>query len=163
MTLQRFGELAASYGADPERWPEDERRAGLELLSGDARAADIASQAGLLDRLLADLPEPAAANAALKDRLAAISTLPQDARSGGNAPARTANRGGRSIFAALFGGGTTRSLIPQAAGLTMICLIGGVALGLSSFAAAPESTLVVDAGAYFFGDPGLDKDLEELD
>ncbi len=160
MTLQRFGELAASYGANPERWPEDERQAGVELLRGDARAADMAAQAGLLDRLLADLPEPAAANAALKDRLETVTALPQ---SNNITPAQPANRGGRSIFAALFGGGTTRSLIPQAAGLTMICLVGGVALGLSGFAAAPESTLVVDPSAYFFGDPGLDKDLEELD
>lgn len=163
MTLERFEELVASYGADPARWPDDdggnERRAGIELLSSDARAADIAAKASTLDKLLASLPEPAPANAALRDRLDAISTLPQDH----SAPARPANRGGNSLFAAFFGGGASRALMPQAAGLLMICLAGGVALGLSDFSAAREQSMVVDPSAYFFGDPGLDKDLEELD
>ena len=165
MTLERFAELVASYGADPARWPDDERRSGVELMSGNPRAADIAAGAGTLDKLLAGLPAPAPASAALCDRLEAISTLPQDH----NAPARPArpgqlaNRGGYSIFTALFGSGASPALIPQAAGLLMICLAGGVALGLSDFAAPRETTLVVDPSAYFFGDPGLDKDLEELD
>lgn len=159
MTLERLEELVASYGADPACWPEDERRSGMELMSGNPRAADIAAGAGALDKLLAGQPAPAPANAALRDRLEAISALPQNH----SAPARPANRDGFSLFAALFGGGASRALIPQAAGLLMICLAGGVALGLSDFAVARETTLVVDPSAYFFGDPGLDKDLEELD
>lgn len=169
MTLQRFAELVASYGADPARWPDNdggpdndgrnERRAGIALLSSDARAADIAAEAGALDKLLAGLPAPAPASAALCDRLEAISALPQNH----SAPARPANQGGYSIFTALFGGAASPALIPQAAGLLMICLAGGVALGLSDFAVAPEQSMVVDSSAYFFGDPGLDKDMEALD
>ncbi len=159
MTLERFEELVASYGANPACWPEDERRSGTEFLSGNPRAADIAAEAGTLDKLLAGQPAPAPANAALRDRLDAISTLPQNH----SAPARPANRGGNSLFAAFFGSGASRALMPQAAGLLMICLAGGVALGLSDFAAAREQSMVVDPSAYFFGDPGLEKDLEELD
>lgn len=169
MTLERLGQLVASYGANPQRWPEDERQAGMQLMA-DPKAADIALQAGTLDRLLAGLPAPQPANTALQERLEAISMLPQD---GDARPAALGKKekGGHSILAALFGAlinalagtGTFRGLIPQAAGLVMICLAGGVALGLSDFAAPPERVLVVDPSAYFFGDPGLDSDLEELD
>lgn len=129
---------------------------------------DITSQEQeALERLLASLPAPAPASAALKDRLDAISKLPQDSHSA--AAART-NRPGlsdfRLIFQALFGSATPRALIPQAAALTMICLVGGVALGMSTelpgFAGPPETILQVDPTAYVFGDPGLEQDLEEL-
>lgn len=114
-----------------------------------------------LDKLLSSVPMPAPASSILKERLEAVSRLPQEGSS--HSTAATPGNPGTSIFAALFGVGATRSLIPQVAGLTMICLVGGVVLGLSGFAAAPVSTLEVDPSAYFFGDPGLDKDLEELD
>ena len=104
-------------------------------------------------------PARAPAKAGRGGRLGARAARPQNP----SAPARPANRDGFSLFAALFGDGASRALIPQAAGLLMICLAGGVALGLSDFAAPRETTLVVDPSAYFFGDPGLDKDLEELD
>jgi hypothetical protein len=32
MTLQRLQQLLDTYGASPERWPSDERAAGLALL-----------------------------------------------------------------------------------------------------------------------------------
>lgn len=163
MTLPRFEELVASYGADPQRWPEEERRAGAERLSTDPRAAEIARRAKPLDRLLGDLAAPAPASAALIERLETVTALPQMSPDRDTTLARPANPGGRGILAALFGSGRGHSLIPQAAGLTMICLVGGVALGLSGFATVPESTQVLDPSAYFFGDPGLDKDLEELD
>lgn len=164
MTLARLKELVASYGADPKRWPDDERKAALDFMAGQAEAADITGQADALDRLLASLPAPAPASAALKDRLEAVSALPHGKTI---VPVRPANRGGYALLAGFFGplsgAATARALIPQAAALTMICLAGGVALGLSDFAVAEEQAPDIDPSAYFFGDPGLDQDLEELD
>lgn len=117
-----------------------------------------------LDRLLASLPAPAPASAALKDRLEAVSQLPQEGR---DASAVRKGQLGPAIFRALFGDIAPRSLIPQAAGLTMICLVGGVVLGLSSgmsgYADPAGTILQLDPTAYVFGDPGLERDLEELD
>lgn len=121
-----------------------------------------------LDRLLASLPAPAPASDALKDRLEAVSQLPQEGR---DAPAVRKSQPGpsifRAMFQALFGDIAPHSLIPQAAGLTMICLVGGVALGLSSgmsgYADPAGTILQLDPTAYVFGDPGLEQDLEELD
>lgn len=167
MTGKRFAELVASYGADPARWPQDERQPGLDLMSGDRPVADVAGQAAL-DRLLAGLPAPEPADAALKDRLEAVSLQPQ-AGDAPPAPAENPAPAGATIqerypvLAALFGSAVPRSLIPQAAGLAMICLVGGVALGLSGFAGPGQPIQPIDPSAYFFGDPGLDKDMEELD
>lgn len=161
MTLARLEELVASYGADPKRWPDDERQAGLGFMAGHPEAADITGAADALDRLLASLPAPAPANAALKDRLEAITSLPQESAA---APANQPSGGlFFGLVGALFGAGASRGLIPQAAALLMICLAGGVALGLSDFAVANEPAPEVDPSAYFFGNPGLDQDLEELD
>ena len=160
MTLERFGELVASYGADPARWPADESHAGADLIAANTEAAAIVAQAAALDLLLASLPEPEPASAALKDRLEAVSMLPQ---ADNIQKVKPTVRRRPSIFAALFDNAAPRSLIPQVAGLTMICLVGGVALGLSNFAGPAGPTLQVDPTAYFFGDPGLDQDLEELD
>lgn len=124
-----------------------------------------------LETLLASLPAPAPASDALKDRLDAVSSLPQDSQSAPAANAAVGSQSGSSIFwpvfQALFGNATPRSLIPQAAGLTMACLVGGVALGmsteLSGFASPAETILQVDPTAYVYGDPGLEQDLEEMD
>jgi hypothetical protein len=70
ITLSRFSELVEAYGADPDRWPLEDRLAALELMAHSAEARSLAHQAGDLDALLdvAPLSVPARASA---DALAA--------------------------------------------------------------------------------------------
>lgn len=60
MKLERFTELLAAYGGSLGRWPENERKGAEALLaeSSDARAA--LAEAGRLDRLLDEAPNPTA-------------------------------------------------------------------------------------------------------
>ena len=56
MTDERLNMLIAAYGADPKRWPQGEREAGLSrLASADAELDDATA----IDRLLAASPTPA--------------------------------------------------------------------------------------------------------
>ena len=68
--LARLETVFDTYGADPARWPEDER-AGLEhLIDSDERAARLAAEAAALDRVMAH--DPAGdANEGLKRRILA--------------------------------------------------------------------------------------------
>jgi len=63
MTTERVRTLIDAYGADPERWPADERDAARRLVETDpvlsAELADAASFDALLDALPAPAPRPA--------------------------------------------------------------------------------------------------------
>lgn len=52
MTEQRFAQLLACYGAQPERWPAAERAAALMLLDNNVNVRSMASEAGQLDQWL---------------------------------------------------------------------------------------------------------------
>lgn len=52
MDLARFGEIVAAYGADPGRWPSDERAAGQRLLAGSDEARQLHADAAALDTLM---------------------------------------------------------------------------------------------------------------
>lgn len=72
MTLDRLKELLDAYGADPDRWPLEERMAMLDLLARSETARDLAAQAASLDSLLdrAPLQMPSRATSeALVDRV----------------------------------------------------------------------------------------------
>lgn len=56
MGLDRLKSLIDAYGADPKRWPADERAAGLLLLTKSAEAHAYARQAEALDKLLDQAP-----------------------------------------------------------------------------------------------------------
>lgn len=59
VTRQRLEAIIASYGSDPERWPETERSGALALLKGredDATLRDAARLDALLER--AGQPQP---------------------------------------------------------------------------------------------------------
>lgn len=75
MSLERFEDLAETYGGEIARWPEGEREAARALLATDGpRLAPVLAAAAHLDRLL-DLAPAQAANAALLGRL--ITAAPQ--------------------------------------------------------------------------------------
>ena len=58
MTLERFEELVAAYGADTENWPRDQRAAMVQLLEEQFDAAAILARGARLDAALnARLPD----------------------------------------------------------------------------------------------------------
>jgi hypothetical protein len=54
--LQRLREILDAYGADPARWPAEERAGALRLLSDSAEAAAMRDDAQALDSLLNQAP-----------------------------------------------------------------------------------------------------------
>lgn len=75
MTLERFEDLAESYGGEIARWPEGEREAARALLAANAaRLSPVLTAAAQLDRLL-DLAPAQSVDAALLGRL--IAAAPQ--------------------------------------------------------------------------------------
>ncbi len=80
MTLERFEDLAETYGGEIARWPEGEREAARALLAEDsARLSLVLAGAAQLDRLL-DLAPAQRPDAALLGRL--IAAAPQPAGAG---------------------------------------------------------------------------------
>lgn len=53
--------LLESYGADPERWPAEQRQAALDSIEGSAEARALCAQAGDLDAMLNRAAAPAPA------------------------------------------------------------------------------------------------------
>lgn len=56
MVLDRFKTLVDAYGADPDRWPQDERAAAQDLLVQSAAARAYAAAAAPLDLILDRTP-----------------------------------------------------------------------------------------------------------
>jgi len=56
IAIDRLTSLIDAYGADPERWPADERAAALLLLANSAEARAYARDAGALDAVLDRVP-----------------------------------------------------------------------------------------------------------
>ena len=56
MSLLRFNELLDAYGADPERWPLEDRVAATELLARSSEARALARNAAEVDDLLEAVP-----------------------------------------------------------------------------------------------------------
>ena len=71
MTAERFHDLVAAWGADPRRWPADERAAAEAFVAANAEAARAAlDEADAIDALLRKSPSPAP-SAALRERVIA--------------------------------------------------------------------------------------------
>ena len=56
IAIDRLRSLIDAYGADPERWPTDERAAALLLLANSAEARAYARDAEALDAMLNRVP-----------------------------------------------------------------------------------------------------------
>ena len=79
MTLERFEDLAETYGGEIARWPEGEREAARALLATNpARLSPVLAEAAQLDRLL-DLAPAQRPDAALLGRLIAAAPQPAGA------------------------------------------------------------------------------------
>jgi len=70
LSRERLGALLDAYGADPDRWPADERGAALALLEEDAAARALREHAARLDAVLATVEE-ASPSPALVERILA--------------------------------------------------------------------------------------------
>ncbi len=70
MTAERFSALIGAYGANPERWPEDECESALAFCKGSAEAQAEIERAAALDGLLDAARPDIAASEDLRDRIA---------------------------------------------------------------------------------------------
>lgn len=73
----RLSELLDACGADPARWPEDEREAARAVLAEDAALQIQAGREAVLDEWLKDWAEPAPRPQAIEALLAASRATPQ--------------------------------------------------------------------------------------
>jgi hypothetical protein len=78
MTEERFSALVDAYGANPDRWPDEERTAAIAFRDGSLAAQAAAERAGALDGLLDAARPNGDVSDDLRDRIARL------------APARTA-------------------------------------------------------------------------
>lgn len=79
MTLERLRILIEAYGAEPSRWPEDERGAAATLLAESAEARALVAEEAALDRLLARYDNPAEGAVNQLALVAAVTAQPQGA------------------------------------------------------------------------------------
>jgi hypothetical protein len=76
--LARFRDLIDAYGADPKRWPPDERAAAEALIARSPEAAALRRAAAALDALLDQAPAPAAPRLEATMLAARIARAPQE-------------------------------------------------------------------------------------
>lgn len=74
MTQRRFHDLLDAYGADPARWPVEERASALALVAISAEAHAVQEEAAQLDQLL-DLSPRVVSSTVLAERV--LARLPQ--------------------------------------------------------------------------------------
>jgi len=72
MTLERLNEILDAYGADPERWPAEERQRALAFLTRSAEARARLDAAAHLDHVLDALPAPPPPSLDLESRITAM-------------------------------------------------------------------------------------------
>jgi len=114
MDATRLKRLIEAHGADPQRWPPDERAAALALLESSPEAQALVAEARRLDALLAAVPvgdTAPAATVALRRRIVALPTR---------------RDGGQSVGGGhwMLGPWSFSRLWPSAAGLAAAGLIG---------------------------------------
>ncbi|HYF23923.1 MAG TPA: hypothetical protein VD929_11050 [Caulobacteraceae bacterium] len=79
MNAERFEAMVAAYGAEPRRWPEEERAAALAFLNADPVAERLLFEARMTDAALSAAPSQVA-GAALRDRVLAAAPQPRPER-----------------------------------------------------------------------------------
>jgi hypothetical protein len=87
MSLERLRALLDSYGADPDRWPPEERAAALALLEQSPQAQRWRDASGNLDALLNRAPA-FEVSANLIDRILSAATTPAPSANRPPAPYR---------------------------------------------------------------------------
>ncbi|MBL8700380.1 MAG: hypothetical protein JNK67_18535 [Alphaproteobacteria bacterium] len=113
ITAERLREILDAYGAEPHRWPADERDAALALIAAQPSLAAEVAAARDLDAMLALHPEP---------QIPPLNPL---------AIAAAARRGDGA------GGRAVRSWLPQVASLAAAAVLG-FAVGISGLGRDPR-------------------------
>ncbi|MGB5949740.1 MAG: hypothetical protein WBG82_10510 [Parvibaculum sp.] len=138
MTIGRLTELLAAYGADPKRWPADERPAAEAMLAASADARALAERERELDLMLDAAPD-AEVPAALIERLVAARPRPAVARPIVARPGAARQRsvvGGERGFLA----GFARAVWPYGSpALPAGALAASIVLGIAFGAAMPSA------------------------
>jgi hypothetical protein len=117
--LSRLSAILKAYGADPERWPADEREAALKLTRSSVPAARALAEARMLDSVLLSQSFPEIADE--PERFAVLHSAIVSA---------TRRRTSPTWFGRWFGFDLTPSqLWPSIAGLAVASLLG-FAVGL---------------------------------
>lgn len=134
MTMGRLTELLAAYGADPRRWPADERPAAEAMLAASADARALAERERELDLMLDAAPD-AEVPAALIERLVAARPRPMAAGPAAATRQRPVAGGMRSFLA-----GFTRAVWPYGSPvLPAGALAASIMLGIAFGAAMPSA------------------------
>ena len=141
MKPRRFRKLLSSYGANPERWPEDERAAAVALLATSSEARALRDRAETLDRML-DTYRVDAADDGLRGQIIAAPHNPVFA------PVEIDPKAGRRDV-------RWRGIWPQFAALAGACVLGFV-IGTSDLAASGEPDSETDLASLIFGDDDLE-------
>lgn len=141
MKPRRFRKLLGSYGANPERWPEDERAAAVALLAASSEARALRDQAETLDRML-DTYRVDAADDRLPAQILAAPHNPAFAPAGFDPKA-----GRREVH--------WRGIWPRFAALAGACVLGFI-IGTTDLAASGEPDSETDLASLIFGDDDLE-------
>lgn len=130
--LERFDEVLAIYGADPARWPADERAALTALARSDSSAARLFEEATALDRLMAFAPGGEAGDE-LRQRIvaAAVKDGSREARVVPMIAAKAKPRGGLGA-----GAGATWPTVAMAASFALGLYLGIAGLGIGTVGTA---------------------------
>lgn len=148
MTLARLGELLDTYGANPERWPPEEREAACALLAQSAQAQRRREASAQLDAILNLAPAHAASPALLKRILAAApqpasaetaTAEPLNAAASPSAVRITSSRTGRRVSRRLRAWRYVGAALPLAAAAALVLWL------LRAPAPTPERTRVTMA------------------
>jgi len=134
MTETRFEELAAAYGADVSRWPNEEQAGARALLETSAQAQTALADAKALDAALDlwDAPQP---SDALMARILGDAAEVSLGQAPDAAPAQSAPAKKPGLMSRLFGDWGWRP-----AGAMAACLAIGFVAGLSGAPAPVGST-----------------------
>ena len=131
MRHTRFLRLIGAYGADPARWPDEERAAAVRRMADDPAARAAIDEARRLDALLERMPSPPEAPA-----IALPAVLPAQRRP----VVRRLVRAGRGAVWAMW---------PRVAALAMASVVG-MLIGLSGVADQLSGAPDTDAATSFF-------------
>lgn len=147
---KRFRRIVESYGANPLRWPEDERQGALRFAEEQDKAAIYIAEPAALDRTLNDMPMPAPADEALIAQIIAAANRADGAASA--SPLQPVTRKRRQQI---------RWLMPRLIGLAVACGLGLV-LGFLQLGTKQVGPASIDANILIYGASGVEDDLKEI-
>lgn len=143
MTVERFRELAETYGGDLARWPTEDRAAARRLLETSLPARVALAEARRLDTLLAEDLQPMTAPVGLVDRIVGQAVEAPAPRPHRATPVREGIYARwRNVF---------RDFARPAPAVAMAaCLAAGIAIGVKDFRANAAQTFRLDIGSFLF-------------